>query len=143
MAMSTAAYDIFNIFLLVSTNIDAHKRRVDTDILNSSIIKVLLFCALNILYINSQNAQARLIGRISYQDDPYVLNLNVQRGTMPIGTIGILLCITFLGAMLSQITIIPLADRWGRKFMFEACLLIMFISSIFSVSTGHISKIRI
>jgi MFS family permease len=53
---------------------------------------------------------------------------------MPIGTLGILLCITFFGAMISQLTLIPLADRFGRKFLFEISLLIMIVSSMLSVN---------
>ena len=77
--------------------------------------------------------QVKLIGRNSFQDDPYFLMTDVQPGKMPIGNLGILLSITFFGAMISQVTLIPLADRFGRKMIFEISLLIMLIASVLSV----------
>lgn len=56
---------------------------------------------------------------------------------MPIGNLGILLSITFFGAMISQITLVPLADKFGRKRIFEISVLIMLIASILSVCKVH------
>lgn len=52
---------------------------------------------------------------------------------MPIGNLGILLSITFFGAMISQVTLVPLADKFGRKITFELSLLVMIVASAFSV----------
>ena len=94
LAMSTAAYDLYSVFLVT-----------------------------------------RLIGRDRYQDDPFFLGQVVMPGRMPIGTLGITLTIAFIGAFLSQILIVPLADRYGRKLIFEICLLVMTISSTLSAFT--------
>ena len=56
----------------------------------------------------------------------------VMPGRMPAGYLGITLSITLFGAMLSQIFVVPLADNFGRKFMFEICLIIMFFASALS-----------
>ena len=100
MALATAAYDIFCIFLVV-----------------------------------------RLIGRDRFQDDPPTMNSTVMPGRMPAGYVGITLCITLIGAMLSQILIVPLADNFGRKFMFEVCLIIMFFSSALSAFSFYITQV--
>lgn len=74
----------------------------------------------------------RLIGRDRFQDDPFFLGNAVFPGRMPIGTLGITTSIAFLGSGMSQLLVVPLADRYGRKLLFEICLLVMFISSSLS-----------
>mmetsp|Transcript_2448 Transcript_2448/g.2556 ORF Transcript_2448/g.2556 Transcript_2448/m.2556 type:complete len:767 (+) Transcript_2448:215-2515(+) len=90
-ALTTASYDVFCIFLLV-----------------------------------------RLIGRNKFQDDPFFTQSTVAPGVMPIGTLGILLTITFIGAMISQLVLVPWADKFGRKVVFEISLLTTFVASILS-----------
>ena len=53
---------------------------------------------------------------------------------MPITSLGISLSICFVGALISQIFIVPLADRYGRKLILEVCLVIMTTTSFFSVT---------
>jgi MFS family permease len=85
----------------------------------------------------------RLIGRNKFQDDPFFLQSTVAPGVMPIGTLGILLTITFIAAMISQLLLVPWADRFGRKVAFEVCLLTMFVASILSVSVYSNSLKRV
>jgi MFS family permease len=85
----------------------------------------------------------RLIGRNKFQDDPFFTQSTVAPGVMPIGTLGILLTITFFGAMISQLVLVPWADKFGRKVVFEISLLTTFVASILSVSVYSNSFLRV
>jgi MFS transporter, PHS family, inorganic phosphate transporter len=78
--------------------------------------------------------QVRLIGRRYFTDDPAAINspYMLQPGRMPIEYEGIVLNICLLGAIIGSLVIPPLADKYGRKRMFEISLWIIAIFSFLS-----------
>ena len=142
MAILTASYDLFCIFLVVS-----HKNDMPLSLSCNIDIAIqhlfyttflwyycaLIFHPICILFYSSSWSKTRLFGRLHFTDDPTVVQRLVTPGRMTLAKEGILISVCMFGAFFGNIFWGALADSFGRKTILEIAMFIMFFMSVFSV----------
>jgi PHS family inorganic phosphate transporter-like MFS transporter len=68
-----------------------------------------------------------LLGRIYYQDNPFVTNSTVNPGVLPIGTNAAISAVALVGTLCGQLLVGHIGDRFGRKRVYGIALAIMIV----------------
>lgn len=74
--------------------------------------------------------QTKILGRIYYQDNPFVTESLVNPGNLPINSNAAVSAVALVGTLCGQLIVGHIGDRFGRKRVYGMALAIMIFGAL-------------